>query len=169
MNLNIEGDLNINILLTDGMLDAGADIGADMEDEKDEAEMIVMMLCPGSAPKVLTYGEACEKIPEFADSFVPVDFGKSGLTLYFPENKIIKLGKEVYLFGNAVICSETRTEICGRCQAGIFMKSSSMPRKMPLPFARMGVIFRQSGSEQRKRAGAGWIIWNMGCLTAMRR
>ncbi|MCC8105241.1 MAG: hypothetical protein LIO99_04385 [Clostridiales bacterium] len=106
MNLNIEGDLNINILLTDGMLDAGADIGADMEDEKDEAEMIVMMLCPGSAPKVLTYGEACEKIPEFADSFVPVDFGKSGLTLYFPENKIIKLGKEVYLFGNAVICSE---------------------------------------------------------------
>ncbi|MCD7884182.1 MAG: hypothetical protein LUI87_10850 [Lachnospiraceae bacterium] len=106
MNLNIEGDLNINILLTDGMLDAGADVCTDMEDEKDEAEMIVMMLCPGSAPKVLTYGEACEKIPEFADSFVPVDFGKSGLTLYFPENKIIKLGKEVYLFGNAVICCE---------------------------------------------------------------
>ncbi|MCD7955254.1 MAG: hypothetical protein LUG93_05775 [Lachnospiraceae bacterium] len=113
MELYIEGDLNINIIVSDDdgipvVQDISADACTDTEEEKDEAEMIVMMLCPGGAPKVLTYGEACEMLPGFADYYVPVDFknSKSGLTLYFPEEKTIKLGKEVYLFGNAVICSE---------------------------------------------------------------
>ncbi|MCD7745855.1 MAG: hypothetical protein LUI13_11365 [Lachnospiraceae bacterium] len=111
MELYIEGDLNINIIVTedDGIPDIpdiSEDADTGMEEEKDETEMIVMMLCPGGTPKVLTYGEVCEMLPGFADYYVPVDFQKSGLTLYFPQEKTIKLGTEVYLFGNAVICSE---------------------------------------------------------------
>ncbi|MCD8122845.1 MAG: hypothetical protein LUE65_11560 [Clostridiales bacterium] len=98
MNLNIEGDLNINIIPTESV--------PDMDSGSDPTDMIVMMLLSGKAPKVMKFAEADAVMPGFMERCVPVDFGNDGLTLYYPETKVMKLGKEVFLFGGAVICSE---------------------------------------------------------------
>ncbi|MCD8130382.1 MAG: hypothetical protein LUE16_03745 [Lachnospiraceae bacterium] len=98
MDLNIEGDLNINVILV-------AD-GSVVDCDMDPADMIVEMLVPGKGAKVMKFAEADALMPGFMDICVPVDFGNNGLTIYYPENKVIRLGKEVFLFGGAVICSE---------------------------------------------------------------
>ncbi len=98
MDLNIEGDLNINIIsVADGSIE---------DCDMDPADMIVVMLFPGEGAKVMKFAEADAIMPGFMDICVPIDFGNNGLTLYYPENKVIRLGKEVFLFGGAVICSE---------------------------------------------------------------
>ena len=98
MELNIEGDLNINIIAVED--------GSAEDCSCDPADMIVMLVLPDKGVRVLKFSEADALMPGFMDICVPVDFGNNGLTIYYPENKVIKLGKEVFLFGGAVICSE---------------------------------------------------------------
>lgn len=98
MNLKIEGDLNVNFLSADEMREICL--------EKIPPEMIVAVLHPGKAPWIRTYAETEELLPDFMEKLVPVDFGRSGLTLYYPDEKTLWLGKDIFLFDRAVICSE---------------------------------------------------------------